>query len=907
LKDSLQDLGTDPDIFVPLDSYKPGKIYFDHVCTFLPKIWRLKQDYFWTYVIAPKASQLVQGWKIHVSTIPQSALRVLEKVVTVCVAHEVELKFASDGRILNQLLAKICARQSSGKFITIYPGSIEKFKAILEDLYPLLRDENGPYILSDRQYKDSKVLFYRYGGFYSFTNNKVDGTVEHTILDKEYGFIEDERSPYFSLPGFVVDEFDRSGSHTTLKTKYTGEKKDNALIVGGKYQIDSVIVYSNAGGVYKAKNIETDECVILKEARPFVLVDKNGVDTIGRLEKEFRILSTLSGLSIGPKAIDCFTEWNHSFLVQEFIEGQNLFKFKVRTNKVICTGTPDSDMACWIDNVTKIAISLIEKISAMHERNIVFGDLSLSNVMINPETLDIRLIDFEGAYEPGVDSFVNQLTPGYFKSSRMKKNTVEFADDYYALGCALLDMVVPNASLIEIQPDYVRKIFSELQQDIGLPNPYIDCVSHLLYGEEISLVKCIDTLKTISTKSMKGIPVVVDQVEKISNFHSDVVERIFDFNLNVIDASQKDRIFPMGSKFSDPMAVDNGILGIAYAWNRINKGIPDELANWIKNKFQCEGHLPGLMNGLSGMAWVLNELGNVNIAASAIQSAGVHRHLFQKMSLGYGAAGYGLSNLYFWSKSRNESYLNEAVRIADVLCDTAVENEHGCAWEDIDSDGGAGVGLWEGASGIALFLLYMYCATLDTRYLRVGEQGLSFDMSCGDASNGTLDFPRRSDNSRRFVYPYLAYGSAGIASVALRYYVVTKCEKYLQLIEDIKPSIAVKYTTAPELFLGLAGLGNYMLDAYEFLNDETYLDLAYRTSHGIKLFEISRSGGSAFPMFSTAKINCDYSSGSAGIALFLHRLTSGGGNFNFMLDEFISEFLRSKLESEKIEMPRAYQ
>ncbi|AMC34988.1 class III lanthionine synthetase LanKC [Janthinobacterium sp. B9-8] len=881
------------DFFVPTSAYKPSMSYYNSVLKLLPPMWRLSQGPFWTQILSPKAVLPVQGWKIHVSAIPESALRILGKVTMVCLDQGVEFKFASDPHILWTLLRKRCARQSAGKFITIYPSSQIIFEQLIERLYIALENEKGPYILSDRQYRDSSVLFYRYGGISSFSEVNVSGEKKMCILNDQFEYIEDHRSPYFVLPDFIKDGFIKQLPISAKNKQGDEENTDECLIIGEEYEIISVIKYSSAGGVYQAKSILSKEDVVIKEARPYIEIDNQGVDTIDRLKKEFRILKKISGTGISAEAIGFFEEWDHYFLVQAFLEGQNLRQFVVQSNKLIHATVSDSSMRQWFDNILKISTQLFEQIILLHKHDIVFGDLSLNNIIINPVTMEIKLIDFEGAVELGVDLATNMFSPGFGKRSRMSKVNIDFSDDFYALACFLMAMVLPNITLSELNDDFVNTALTELSKDIALPAEYINCIKYLMSDEKIDLSFCLEQLKNTKSDDIHGFNLNVGNINYIHHYCSKVVDGVFNYNFQIMDISKSERILPLGTNVYDPMAVDNGILGVAYAWKKVKGAIPDELNNWILRQFHTGGHLPGLLNGSSGMGWVLYELGHQKLAEDAIQAASLHRLLFQKMSLGYGAAGFGLSNLFLWTKTGKEKYKNEAIKIADIICDAAITQENGCSWDGTTNEG-IGVGLWEGASGISLFLLYMYCVTKNERYLIFGENGLSFDMSCGREIEGTIGFPRHTVMANHVLYPYLAYGSAGVASVVLRYYKITKNKKYFDLIEKIKPAVSQKYTISPDLFSGLAGLGNYMLDANEFLNDASYLGLAYRVAEGLKLFLVEREQGYSFPLLTPTKICTDYSSGSAGIALFMNRLVKRDLNFNFMMDELIYEHLSSE-------------
>lgn len=928
MADLMQNLDDHPDIYVPNTAYKPGMIYHEHVAKMLPNMWRLNQGHFWTQALSPKAMHPVQGWKIHVSALPSTALATLDKVAPLCIARNVEFKFASDRRILGSLLRKNAARQAGGKFITIYPTSQAVFEELIEALYAVLKDEKGPYILSDRQYRDAQVLFYRYGGFHSFHEKNVLGETKMNILNGQYGYVEDIRAPYFALPDFVSDRFqpaastagseagaqagnaaahpanasdthanatpaDRSRDTTGDTTGATSASEKKQAIFGGKYAIEGVIKYSNQGGVYLAKNIVDQTDVIIKEARPHVEISDKGGEGIDRLRKEFRMLKQLSGTKVAPEGFDLFEEWNHVFLAQQHLKGQNYRQYMVATNKLLHATTSDSAMREWFAGAITVAVQLVEKVMTLHRHNIIFGDLSLNNVIIEPSTMEIWLIDFEGAYEPGVDHFTNMYTPGFAPRTRASKATIDVSDDYYGLGCFLLSICVPNITLIEIKEDFAATAMAELQKDIGLPQLFIDVVNNLL-SDQVDLAQCLAKLQQIDPEEVHGFRLDAVDVPAMRTWGQQVVKGMVDYNLSVMNVSKPDRVFPAGPELDDPLALNHGMLGVAWAMQKVSGTIPQELDSWIRQQFRTDGRLPGLLNGWSGVAWALMDLGHEKQALKALQMAGGHRLLYQKMGLGYGAAGYGLSNLHLYEKTSQPSCLNDAIKIADIICDCALPHEAGLVWDDPEK--GIDVGLWQGGSGIALFLLYMYCSTNNPRYLETGEQALRTDMFFGREIEGTLGFPEHTIKSGGILYPYLGHGSAGVATVALRYYLITHNPDYLALVEKSKGAVTQKYTIGPALFSGLSGLGNYMLDAAQLLGDNSYRDLAYRLLEGLKLFALERNGGITFPLWTPTKICSDYAAGSAGIALFVHRLVTDGSNFNFTMDELIHNFINPARE-----------
>jgi hypothetical protein len=120
----------------------------------------------------------------------------------------------------------------------------------------------GPYILSDRRYRDSGVVHYRYGGI--LPTRRLDVTGRGVpVMQLQYGqMVDDERLPFFHLPHGMSDPF--ASEPDAAETDAEGTLKQ------GRYLVQSVIGFSNPGGVYVALDRETGSKVLIKEARPLV-------------------------------------------------------------------------------------------------------------------------------------------------------------------------------------------------------------------------------------------------------------------------------------------------------------------------------------------------------------------------------------------------------------------------------------------------------------------------------------------------------------------------------------------------------------------------------------------------------------------------------------------------------------
>src|SRR5699024_6941584 len=122
----------------------------------------------------------------------------------------------------------------------------------------------------------------------------------------------------------------------------------------------------------------------------------------------------------------------------------------------------------------------------------VFGDISTNNVMVDPDSLRVKMIDFEGAFEPGVDTPANLYTPGYASKSRRDRDIANFEDDHYALGSVMVAMLLSNAAVTSLDSGYAERLLREVTLDIGLPREYGQCVKRLLSQGGADLEECVE-------------------------------------------------------------------------------------------------------------------------------------------------------------------------------------------------------------------------------------------------------------------------------------------------------------------------------------------------------------------------------------------------------------------------------
>jgi lantibiotic modifying enzyme len=237
--------------------------------------------------------------------------------------------------------------------------------------------------------------------------------------------------------------------------------------------------------------------------------------------------------------------------------------------------------------------------------------------------------------------------------------------------------------------------------------------------------------------------------------------------------------------------------------------------------------------------------------------------------------------LRFFQHTHQDIYLFNAIGAGKALLKRAESYGTGYCWPGKKNR----IGLAHGASGIALFLLYLHATLKEPLFLNAAEKALSFDLAHAiETADGGYSWASEVDATSP-LYPYWRQGSAGVGQAVLRFYEVSKQQKYLNLIKKIFVDTDRKLAVLPGRFSGLAGIGEFLLDAYQFTKNPEFLQSANRVGEGIRLFCVEHDG-LGFPGDSLSRLCCDYGTGSAGIGLFLHRLYWGGPG-DFMLDEVL--------------------
>lgn len=487
-------------------------------------------------------------------------------------------------------------------------------------------------------------------------------------------------------------------------------------------------------------------------------------------------------------------------------------------------------------------------------------------------------MDFEGAAEIGFDQQPRIFTSGFAAPQQLSGQDACPESDYFALGAIAIALLVPVTRLWDLDPGVRFRILDELSADVGLPECLVALIRGLI-SEAPSERPSLDlVLRGLQDARRKPLPPRFRRStpQEVKKSRDAAVKYL----MTCIDYSRRDRVVPSDLRVfsTNPLSIAHGACGVLRALRIITGGVPADLLKWVlEQNIHPSAYPPGLYTGLSGVAWTLLECGLQEEAAQMISMALTHPLRFKHYDLYAGEAGVGMSSLLFFLTTGDRQYLDSSIASADYLLNTAVrEIDRSLHWR---LPGQNRIGLVHGSSGVALFLLYLARVTGLPCYLHAGVDALAFDLA--KVARDRDHNKTRDLNSLSVCW---RYGSAGVGIVASRYYRHFRTDLYKGVLNQIRVAAARKYAAQPSLFLGLTGLGEFLLDAHEATGDGIFETDAWLVARGIHVFEIHRTSGIAYPGIQLQRLACDYGTGTAGIILFLHRLITGCQS-GLMLDD----------------------
>jgi serine/threonine protein kinase len=884
-------LTVDSIFFDSLDNYSPTDEFAEIARRHCPPTWTFVPRGFWTHCSPVLEGFIKQGWKIHASATLSDAQQVLERLLPLLIGADIPFKFVSDRRMLRLSLSKTWSRTSSGKFITAYPQSDTAFLRIAKECAEACDGFRGPDVLTDQPVLGSRSVFYRYGGHRPDHVIDVFGRREALLQLPDGRSVSDARLPGGSVPSWLPDPFG-----------VEGQSSDQPPLLNNRYEVTEVIRYSNFGGLYRARDHHSGNSVVIREARPFLGDATRGSSPAQLLSKERYTLDRLRSTGLVPLVVEMFEMWEHSFLVEEDLSAEPIWGYVMQL-----LFSEHDISAANSDALIAVVRAVADAVARVHEAGFILRDLTRTNVLVTSRG-DIRLIDFEFAYDlTSTTPPIAGGTPGYCSPEQLRNATPSPADDCYAFGALVVDVVAGTAAGLVCNRAGVLRALLQTLRDRGLPDVLYDIAEGLTresLNNRLNLSDVANALANVRermpTRGHRRPSTFLPSIPEspVGDYRSIYLSAL-DYIDRQMTPERRDRLWPASPEVfaTNPLQFQYGAAGIATVLCKERGSVDDTAVQWMRARLRTAEIPFGLYSGEAGLALAFELLG-LHAEATRLLNRDVapDKLCLACPGLYYGAAGWGLAQLHMWVNTGERAWLQRACATADALLRHACVNDGGCFWPEGDD---INLGFGHGQSGIATFLLYAFAATGNESYLRTAISGVDFDYSHRvKTGSGLLWYARVGADPNMPKSPHMRHGSAGVGSAAIRCFAVTGDVRFLHMAERCAEATRDRHSNKIWQDYGLAGYGEYLLDLHSFTDDRQYLESAQFVANGICCHAIPAETGCAFLGANMLRISCDFGMGSAGICSFLGRLCNPGRPRLLMLDSLLgADKVRSTWQS----------
>lgn len=796
--------------------------------------WFIKETQDWNYFWHNKIRLPEQGWKIHISTVINEAQATLDKVAPFLIKRNILFKYVPDIWGLIKKNSKYGDRGSSGKFITIYPIDKQQFLELLPQLESILASMGkGPYILSDKRWKNSNVYF-RYGGFMPLYLIKDNQKIP-AIKDLNGDLIPDIRGPEYLIPDFVTEP------NEIIQMDAKREHIDTTPL--DRYNLTHSLHFSNGGGVYLGTESSNGTKVVIKEGRLQSGIDAEGIDGFTRIEREINSLKQLRDIGSVVQYQDSFSVWENNYLVEEFIEGTSLHNW-------ITANYPffeSQSRTTYKDSALKLMGNIKNTLRDIHNRNIGIGDLSCSNIMVDP-SLEIKLIDFEVSGDINTPCNLAVATPGFYPPDKKKRSRQ--AIDWFALTRIARYLFLPIGPIKDLANDIYKN------HDIWIERHFGKEAIEMIHEIEAECKNYMDlNINTVFKQPNKFF--TYDDLNELKSKIRDGMISDLKFEEQLIpgDIEQYQRdngqIIPLCGGF-----------GVVMALSRTGK-IPDIAQKWVE-QYSAPQYInnldDGLFTGKAGIASILYDLGYKSLSKKYFDEINPN-DVGTNISLKTGLSGIGLAFII----ASTRAGLNDLRKKAIICANKLEELLDYYSTNDLKD---SSAGLLDGWSGPSLFFTRLYKITNEDKYLELAYRAIEMDLK-----NTNYNHEEETETvgvvSGNILLPYLSGGSVGIgiALIELMKYSknTEKWEKVLDKIGKITLSLTF-YNNG--LFNGLTGILAFAnaLDSAFAKNQNKHIKHLFET---INLFLISHNEKIYTPGDYNLKASADLFTGAAGTLLVM--------------------------------------
>lgn len=840
-------------------------------------------------------SERTHGWKLHVSSVPVQADRLLSVIIPIFVARRVPFKVARNEEILALLNEGSLGPTQIGKFVTVYPLSDAQSRSLADELSAVTQDFDGPEVITDLRL--GRVVYARYGGF---NPNIERDRLGHafSVLHDDGGARRDERVVPFVAPNGIFNPFaDFVGKERVVLTE-PGHNK----LFGPGYLLLDVIKPDTTGSVFLALDMRDPAHIaakVLKEGRAHCVSDRFGRDTRARLRHQLAMHRALAGRVCVPAADMYFEVGDNGYLALEFIDG-----IDIGTTQARPFGTLDrAEQRQLLARLT----ALSETLDTLHTAGYVHRDLAPTNIRVRSDG-SIVLLDLELAHalESDAPPFA-QGTAGFMSPEQKAGLPPDCAQDVYGLGALMVLLftgIDPRRVLFAREQGRQKQLCVLGGLPAALAQFVARCVateparrpnareaSEILLAEQAAVGVALNVNAGLVRRS--GIEATRALVNgSLPKIARGLLQNVFLDSQTGLWLSPQSGVHQptaLNSNYALHRSANRGVAGVVYALARLARfgvtspEVQDRVqyaVDWLLTHAATpDDQLPGLHFGEAGVALAIVE----SVHSGLIEPGRwLDEYLAEALEgpldwpdLTHGAAGQGLAAIACGDLLQDERLAALARRCAQYLLATQ------------DADGGwtlpdgvaamAGcryLGFAHGVAGEVYFLAEWAARLNDGDAALAARRGTDWLMMHAEAAapKGALAWPTRIGD--REIWRWWCHGAPGIALTFLKMFETTGDARYGDIAAAAVHThpLDIRFSNLSQCH-GLSGLGEIYLETAYVLREEVWLERAARI--GEVLLELARegdNGGITWLVEDPFRATADLMIGCAGVAHFLLRL-----------------------------------
>jgi hypothetical protein len=364
-----------------------------------------------------------QGWKLHIAATILNASDILRTIGPVLSNLGMSFKAISTILDLQKLNSGLYyGYPQIGKCFTVYPQRPEETAWVARVLADTLRGVPAPAVPFETRVVEDSPVFARFGLFDS-TTRMLQGPTGVEEPDSR------EANPAWASPPDGL---------------FAPRIKGNAGLLLTTYRAYGYISQRGKGGVYRALDLGANpprHCV-LKEGRRHGEVDLSGNDGYSRVSREVPVLAELAASGVPVPDVFCtFVQSDNRYLVMEWMARGSLAELLFSFD-----GVPVE-----LVKALEMCAEAAHTLGRINGCGWVWRDLKADNFLIDGRG-KLRPIDFEGAVRSGSTVTGPWGSPGHVPPEWADTSRASVAQDKYALGVLVRQLLTNESPLAENRP-----------------------------------------------------------------------------------------------------------------------------------------------------------------------------------------------------------------------------------------------------------------------------------------------------------------------------------------------------------------------------------------------------------------------------------------------------------------------